>query len=421
MQSVDDIKNHRVHGAVEKLTTKIGAIQKDSIDKIRARQRLLGLSNFLKVNINKSEPQLVPEGLFESVLNDVSVAIDNLDQFYASSEFQFLDQVANSVSQACRKIPAPFYSRYASLNTLHLERFQDSVDEITSDLEGRASSASKSISQLEADLAGLNDKLAASEARVTEVIEGLNTQFAESQAQRRSEMASLLEDVQNKVDQAVAGFNSNAQGRVSGFESEVSQLFERAEEMERDFEQAQKDREEQFNAQSKKIGVELDAVRSDVNEKREHIRELYNLTGDDATVGGYQGQAAEEENAANWLRIVAISLMILSSIVLITPYLIQIFRGDYLAFEWSHIFERLPLSTLLLVPALYAARESGKHRSLARDFRVIQLQISTLDPFISKLPESKKKEIKEELVDVYFAGAPKEEKNWNANRNSIVF
>ena len=74
---------------------------------------------------------------------------------------------------------------------------------------------------------------------------------------------------------------------------------------------------------------------------------------------------------------------------------------------------------MLLIPALYAARESGKHRKIEREFRAVQLQISTLDPFISKLPDAKQKAIKEELVAKYFAGPPADDDAARGSRGTL--
>ena len=56
----------------------------------------------------------------------------------------------------------------------------------------------------------------------------------------------------------------------------------------------------------------------------------------------------------------------------------------------------------LSYPATYAARESNKHRRLEILNRKAELELAAINPFIELLPENKKQEIKEKLVEKYF-------------------
>jgi hypothetical protein len=56
----------------------------------------------------------------------------------------------------------------------------------------------------------------------------------------------------------------------------------------------------------------------------------------------------------------------------------------------------------LTYPAIYASRESNKHRILETQNRNLELELASIGPFIELLPEDKKQAIKEDLVKKYF-------------------
>ena len=71
-------------------------------------------------------------------------------------------------------------------------------------------------------------------------------------------------------------------------------------------------------------------------------------------------------------------------------------------FDWTKSLVRILAAAALSYPATYAARESSKHRKLENLNRKAELELAAINPFIELLPEQKKQEIKEKLVEKYF-------------------
>lgn len=81
-------------------------------------------------------------------------------------------------------------------------------------------------------------------------------------------------------------------------------------------------------------------------------------------------------------------------------YTIWDISGDN--FDWIKSLIRIVAAAALSYPATYAARESSKHRKLEIFNRKAELELTAINPFIELLPELKKQEIKEKLVEKYF-------------------
>ena len=93
--------------------------------------------------------------------------------------------------------------------------------------------------------------------------------------------------------------------------------------------------------------------------------------------------------------------MTVLSVLLI--YTIQHITGT--EFDWKVALIRVIAFSALLYPATYAAKEAGKHRRMENANRKSELDLASINPFIEILPETKKQEIKEKLVDKFFGNS----------------
>ena len=70
---------------------------------------------------------------------------------------------------------------------------------------------------------------------------------------------------------------------------------------------------------------------------------------------------------------------------------------------------RIVAATILTYPAIYASKESSRHRILETKNRNLELELASLGPFIELLSQDKKEKIKEDLVYRYFGNGLSEE------------
>ena len=90
--------------------------------------------------------------------------------------------------------------------------------------------------------------------------------------------------------------------------------------------------------------------------------------------------------------------MIVMSILLICS-IIELSTSE---FDLYKSLVRILAASVLTYPAIYASRESTKHRNLETQNRNLELELASIGPFIELLPKEKQETIKEELVKKYF-------------------
>src|SRR5438270_9795424 len=79
--------------------------------------------------------------------------------------------------------------------------------------------------------------------------------------------------------------------------------------------------------------------------------------------------------------------------------------------DWRLFTFRFATSVVLLIPALYAARESAKHRAREGRLRKSHLELASIDAYLALLPEDKRNELKEKLTEKFFGQAEPVEKD----------
>lgn len=404
MTTVSDIENHPLIQRLRRYRNAIEALPKDSVERIRRKSRLLGLFDYIDSNIRKSDAVFVPDELFNLIQTKLDEMNTHLSNFTNEMQDVELDHAISSLSAAVRLIPAPYTARFANLNKSHLDRFGERVDELIERFEQRVEAIEANTKNAEALAATTEEQLNELSESAAVFNEGLTNTFQESQAQRRDEFKTEIQSINDQAAKALKVNSESLQSKIQELDLARKNFIEDSGSELKAANDRHKSLLEDYAKKKSDFVAKIDEDIREIVEKRNHIRELYHLTGNDATVGGYQSQADQEKKSADLYRIVAITLMVIAAGALLYPYIMEIIRNQRHDLQWAVFLERLPLSTIILVPALYAARESGKHRSEERHLRTLQLQISTLDPYLSTLPDSKKKQIKEDLVGKYFDG-----------------
>lgn len=419
MLDYSQTRNHKVHQTIRNISASRDAITPDGSVQITYKRKIGSHLKFIQNNIEKSDVEFLPQKLLDDLDSILSSAYSDLEAFHQTSDDSSLENALAHVGRAIGRLPVPLLTRHVSLSNRHIQAFREKGEALIEELLERASGAEGVLSDMGERVSKVDASVEALEDRSAQVIDGLNTSFSESQSQRTNQFQEWLNAQEGRVDKFVAN-SSDKQKEMEGRFGQINSNFEeKIEEIQGRFDQVEKDMREKLNTEINLFKKKSNVAKQEISEMHEEIRLLYKLTGDDALVGGYQGQANEESKSADRYRLAAICLMIAAALVMVFPYFLFLENGSGENFSWSSFLERLPFSTVLLIPALYAARESGKHRKIEREFRAVQLQISTLDPFISKLPDAKQKAIKEELVAKYFAGPPADDDAARGSRGTL--
>ena len=106
--------------------------------------------------------------------------------------------------------------------------------------------------------------------------------------------------------------------------------------------------------------------------------------------GAYSSYANREKRTANWLRGLAILLMITGVSILVGPELMHIFKDvSTYSFDWRNAIGRGFFAAVLFIPGFYLAKESSRHRNNEIINRRRELILSTIDPYLALLDRNR--------------------------------
>lgn len=238
----------------------------------------------------------------------------------------------------------------------------------------------------------------------SKLIDGLRSK-TEQTAIRAEQFEKALESAKAEVsaqkgrlDAAIAGFQSQfseaEDRRRQSFEQSSQQLSEKSAQTLTDLASRADEAIEQWATRSSAAIETLEA-------KRREAVDLVHVIGNVGVTGNFKEVANEEKKAADMLRILALSCMGLIIIGVASTIWVAVQPGT----PWPQIAIRIGITLALAIPATYAARESAEHRRVERATRRLELELASLDPYLEKLPEDQRNEVKKRLSERFFGTA----------------
>jgi hypothetical protein len=345
----------------------------------------LFVSSRLKIAI----PILVQEPELASLASEIEAGTVQINTFLGNNNSGHLTNAGNNFNSALtrvRNLPMPLGKSDFDFSKI-VSSFQSTVKNAYEKLEIENKKSQDDLKVIQDELtvknnqvAALQQQLVAKETEIQNVLTAYNTEF------------EIIKTTNNSTfETEKKKFNDNI---------EVDRKFYK-DKFEADSETNKKTFEEYkigFENQSSEVVKNLNAKLSEANK-------IVNIVGNVGVTGNYQKIANQHEGSADFFRWVALGFMVVMSGLLIWS-IIELSNGDFNLYK---SLVRILAAAVLTYPAVYASRESNKHRILGTQNRNLELELASIGPFIELLPEDKKQKIKEELVNKYFG-----------NNNSIV-
>ncbi len=264
-------------------------------------------------------------------------------------------------------------------------------------------------SEMQSKAALLEEQFEETRTRTSTVLESVN-----QQENRQEELAAQFEDSvtakTNEVQSSVGGLLEHAQTSSDELLSRTREATERLEGEVRDvqtnFLNSQQQREVTFRVSEQQREDEFrayfDARYSEIINLREQAREMLEEVAGAKTAQNYADLRDEQNRAANRWRWIGVSALVI--LVIASSWVFYETRLVTEDVSILSIFGRSGLLISLSVLATYALRQSGHHRQREEDNARVSNELTTLWPFINRLPEEDRQAILKELTPRYFKG-----------------
>lgn len=138
-----------------------------------------------------------------------------------------------------------------------------------------------------------------------------------------------------------------------------------------------------------------------LNEKMDEAKNIINIISNIGITGNYQKTANEHKSSADFFRWVTFGFMS----VMVLSIIYSMWELSQSTFNFYKSIIRVIAAAVLSYPAIYAGKESTRHRNLETKNRTLELELASINPFIESLQQEKKELIKESLVTKYFGNS----------------
>ena len=339
--------------------------------------------NYIIDRLKLTIPILLPETEMTSLANEIDASMVQINSYLGNNNTGHISNAINnfnSVFTRVRNFPFPLstgdfdFSKsiagFQQATQTGYENIKATNEKLVQDL----AAAQVNLDAKQNQLAAVEQKLAAKEAEIQNVLTRYNTEFDALKTTATSD----IDLEKKKFNEVIDADRKSYKEQFDADKEANKKVFE--------------EQKTQFEKQS------ADTINS-LNSKLAEANKIVNIVGNVGVTGNYQNIANENKKSADNFRAIALGFMIIMSGLLIWS-IIEISKNG--EFNLYKSLVRILAAAVLTYPAVYAARESTKHRKLETQNRNLELELASIGPFIELLPEDKKQKIKEELVNKYF-------------------
>lgn len=373
------------HNVFEKLTQLSQGLSVENASETFGIENYLFLQSafeFIKDRLKLTIPALTQEAELVSLSSEIESATSQINAFAGNKNIGHITNAVNNLASAinrARNLPL-ILSKGDFDFSKAVASFQSTIEKAYKNLEAEKNKLQEQLKATESDLASKNGLL----------------------SNLQQQLSAKETEIQNVLVKYAADFETIKTNNNTVFESEKKKFNDAIDSdrklFKEQFKTSNEDNQKVFEEQVKKIETDSNDIIKNLNDKLSEANKIVNIVGNVGVTGNYQNIANEHKKSADNFRIIALTFMIIMSGLLIWS-IIELSHGE---FNLYRSLVRILAAAVLTYPAVYAARESNKHRKLETQNRKIELELASIGPFIELLGEDKKQAIKEELVKKYF-------------------
>lgn len=378
-------ENFKEHIVFEKLTQLNQALSVENAREDFGIENYLFLQSafeFIKDRLKLTIPALTQEAELVSLSSEIESGTSQINAFAGNKNIGHITNAVNNLTSAINRVRnLPLLLSKGDFDfSKAVASFQSTIENAYKTLEAEKNKLQEQLNATEADLVAKDGLLST----------------------LQQQLAAKETEIQNVLVKYAADFETIKTYNNTVFESEKKKFNDAIDSdrklFKEQFDTISGDNQKVFEGQVKKIETDSNDVIKNLNEKLSEANKIVNIVSNVGVTGNYQNIANEHKKSADIFRMIALTFMIIMSGLLIWS-IIELSHGE---FNLYRSLVRILAAAVLTYPAVYAARESNKHRKLETQNRKIELELASIGPFIELLGEDKKQAIKEELVKKYF-------------------
>lgn len=397
----DNFTNHPVFEKLEQLRQLLasdGAREKVGSENMFFFEASL---NYIKDRLRLTIPVLVQEAEMTNLNSEVDAGLAQLNAFMGNNNIGHVNNATNNINSAINRVknlPFPLAKGDFDFSKV-ISSFQKLAEDNYKRLETLNSKIQEDLKATEKDLAAKKQQIENLEKQLVEK----DTEIKNALTKHSAEFEALKTKSTSEIEEEKRKFNTSIEADRKSFKERFDTDIEA-------YKKTFGDTKTALDNQSIQI---VDNLTGKLGE----AKKIVNIIGNVGVTGNYQNIANQHNRSADFFRWVALFFMVVMSGLLIWSIL-DLSTGEFNVYK---SLVRILAAAVLTYPAVYASRESTRHRNLETRNRNLELELASMGPFIELLPEDKKQKIKEDLVNKYFGnhstGADKNDESEDVSIN----
>lgn len=329
-------------------------------------------TNLIKMRLESSQPELITLNVLNSFNSWLQSSLSELNNYIGNKNIGQLTNSVNNIDSCIINLGQIPVLQSDRPETAHF------IADIKAVSEKAINALTKEEVQLRQSFAGISKEIETSKNLI---------------AQQELQIAQLKLQYESSLNEFKASYKNVEKDFLESSGKDIKALTET-------FNNAAAEAKLQLSEQISKSEKNAVEVISFLDEKKRLASDLLQIIGNIGITGNYNKIAESEKKSAENFRMIAIFLMILVAIsVAVLTWHITSVATDI---KLEHAIFRFVAGFSLLIPAAYAAKEAAKHRDAELRNRKFELELASLEPFLEKLPEEKRNNIKEKLTERFF-------------------
>lgn len=375
---------HPVHKAIDRVNTVIAQTRSVhsqlTSDQRASYARFLRAFRFSVQSLRDSDPRLVTHSTLGDIQNRFQQLVQQHKQFASNLDPSALNNGIDGVLEQLHRLP-----RRGTLQG------SGSPDGLLDDFRALAESEMEKLRQQVGAMQSRIDDTQSSASTAAQALEELRKQF-EAQKGRLDDLITQRSNQMNESDrQRTVAFKQEIEKRNETVAELLAEVRNEADELK---ENAGKAFQELYDSEAAKGGEVIEELNGHLGD----AKRIAGLIANTGMASHYQQVANRERTAADLFRYIALGFF---GVTVGAVIWIVVSIGSE-GFRWEMALVRIGVVFSLLAPAWYCARESSRHRAVEHRTRRIELEFTSINPYLDGLPKEKAEAIIEQLAERYF-------------------
>lgn len=391
---IQRFENHPLHTSIENTLNTIDELQ--DIENIQADavielDRIKQLCLLVKGAIENCDPNVVHMGYLDTMQsNCLNTVLSHLNNFKSDRN---LAQLQNANNHFDSYIPTISMMMMPILS-YEGEGVRESIISIrrsTAQHMRHAEEDYRRVLEAKHEVEqGINQAAATIEiqkSRLDTAIADFQQQFSQAEESRRDKFSATEEERKKAHDQREADWIEKYKSLSDDAAKAYNQFLANST-------QKEKDLQDHFSISAAEILTTLEEYKS-------KAAMTLNIISNTSMAGGYKQVADQEEKSRKNWRIITMVAMVLLIVASVWSFFLPLGDGSI----WGEVAKRVSIAATFATVAGYASRQAKIHLDAERSYRRMELELTTLSPYLVELEDQRRQEILAKMAEQFFGKA----------------